>query len=153
MWWEPVSHSSCSEQGWLSCLCCQHPLHGYTGPRPASRWEHLAWTQSQRPSLLKLHQLGILWSSSHPLSKWIELAVSDFPSLSEITNKSQLHQHKSLPMLFLVPEFAAWLEVGEYQVVPHRPAMYNYGHTAAPLHQPSPLQYSHLSLKFLLHTM
>lgn len=158
VWWEPVNHSSSSEQGWLRCLCCQHPLHGCMGPRPASRWEHPAWTQSQRPFLLKLCQLGILWSSSHPLSKWIELGVSDLPFLSEITNKSQFHQHISLPMLFLEPEFAIapppmCVEVEEYQAVPHRPATYNYWHTTVPLHQSLPLQYLHLSLKFLLHTM
>lgn len=39
-----------------------------------------------------------------PLTVKIELAVSDLPFLSEITNISQLHI--SLPMLFLASEFA-----------------------------------------------
>lgn len=41
-----------------------------------------------------------------PLTVKIEPAVSDLPFLSEITNISQLHQHTSLPMLFLASEFA-----------------------------------------------
>lgn len=85
VWWEPVCHSSCSEQGWLRVALL-----------PASSpWlrESQAGIQVRAPRLntksmlsLKLCLLGILPSSSQ--WKWVELALSHLPFLSEMTNRS-----------------------------------------------------------------